>query len=89
MNKRKRADSGTTRKPATDNKSKTSSNEAYTALLSSLQAKLTLAERVAFEVWELTGKTEDLTNWLQAQNQLRITASLRSKVPAEEVGSEQ
>jgi hypothetical protein len=63
---------------------KTTSNVAYLAILSNLEAKLALAEPVAFSVWELTGKTEDLANWLQAQNQLRITSGLLGRVSESE-----
>jgi hypothetical protein len=72
------------KKAASNITKKTPINGAYLALLSSLRAKLALAEPVAFDVWEITGKTEDLANWLQCQNQLRITASQIGRVGVQE-----
>jgi hypothetical protein len=71
---------------AVHSRSKTSSNEPYTALLSNLEAKLAIAEPEAFKIWLLNRKAEDLANWLYAQNQLRVTASQIGKLSAPEVG---
>jgi hypothetical protein len=67
-------------KKATTRKPNTPSNEAYTALLSNLEAKLAIVEPAAFELWKSSLKSEDLSNWLQCQNQLRITAAHLGKL---------
>ena len=72
------------KKAATNRKPKTPPNEVYAGLLSKLELKLSEAESRAFEIWKASQKTEDLANWLQAQNQLRITAALLGKLAKEE-----
>jgi hypothetical protein len=74
------------KKAATNSKEKTSSNEAYLKLLSNLKAKLAIAEPEAFAIWQASKRSEDLANWLQAQNQLRITATHLGKRSEVEVG---
>jgi len=77
------------KKVAANSKSKTLRSEAYTALLSNLEAKLAIVEPASFEIWQLSKRSEDFSNWLQAQNQLRITASLRGRLSEGEVGGAQ
>ena len=74
---------------AAKTKSKTSWNEAYLEILSNLDWKLRLAEHCAFKIWEANRKSEDLANWLQAQQQLRITVALLGKLSGAEVEAAQ
>jgi hypothetical protein len=50
-------------------------------LLSSLLEKLIVAESESFRIWTESKSAPDLSNWLTAQNQLRITAELVNRKP--------